>query len=236
MSNSPLPPPPPPAGSESADISTQKKSPSGAGRAFRILSILCAVATALVLLAALGRYSAIQDLRTAGFSINRFDRLDSRDNLVNLTVGILVYLAIATFVLEIVWTFRMSSYLRRRGQPPRMPDGMAIGGFFIPLANWIIPFLFLLDFVGGLSRLNPGGSAPKRALVATWWWMRVAGTVLTFALMDLSLETAESADDLVTQEKLFIASILILGTSFVLSAITASRFNRAVDLQVSQVA
>jgi hypothetical protein len=114
------------------------------GKALSILMILIAAGYALLLAAAVNRYSFISDVKDG---TQRFDvtRAENADSFVSTAYGFTVLLSITIFVLLIVFLYRLVSNTRVQGGRLRHSNGMAIGGFFIPFANIFIPYRLFTD-------------------------------------------------------------------------------------------
>jgi Domain of unknown function (DUF4328) len=85
---------------------------------------------------------------------------------------------LAIFVLLIVWLYRAAKNNEVLGrQNPRLGPGWAIGGWFIPVANFVIPFIVLDDVWRGSDPSIPRGDANWRrssTLGAIWAWLVTA--------------------------------------------------------------
>ena len=73
------------------------------------------------------------------------DAAEVIDNLVGVSLGLNIWLAVAIFVLLVIYTYRLVKKVRRAGFSVRMPDGFAIGSWFIPLGNAVLCFIYYLD-------------------------------------------------------------------------------------------
>jgi hypothetical protein len=190
-----------------------------------ILAALSAVAT----LAAVNLYSATADIRDGAEGLSAFNRFDDANTFLDLVLGIFIYVSIAAFVLEIIWTYRMSVHLRSVGRPPRMSDGMAIGGFFIPAANFVIPWLYKADFVRSLTHNRPSSKAPSGSLVATAWWLRMGAVLASLVSAGLSDDTELSLSGLLSSQRILIGSLVALIVGCVLTVKTTARFDADSD-------
>jgi len=85
---------------------------------------------------------------------------------------------VATFVLLIIWLYRAAKNNEALGrQNPRLGPGWAIGGWFIPIAWWVIPFIILDDVWRGsdpsVARGDPNWRRSS-TLAAIWAWLVTA--------------------------------------------------------------
>jgi hypothetical protein len=114
------------------------------------------------------------------------DRVDSADNAVAGAAIVLFLVTIAIAVLFIIWMWRAANNndaLGRRN--PRLSDGWAIGGWFIPLANFVLPVLIMQDLWRGsdasVPREHPDWRrAAGSGLIGAWWGLLVASVVGRF--------------------------------------------------------
>jgi hypothetical protein len=85
---------------------------------------------------------------------------------------------LAIFVLLIIWLYRAAKNNEALGrQNPRLGPGWAIGGWFIPVANFVIPFIVLDDVWRGsdpsVARDDPLWRRSS-TLGAIWAWLVTA--------------------------------------------------------------
>ncbi len=95
-------------------------------------------------------------------------------------VGFSFLVGLALAVLFIIWMWRAASNLQLFGRvKPKFGPGFAIGGWFIPLANLIIPGMHMFDIDKGSGPpLRPGERARGSGLVVVWWIMFIVGRML----------------------------------------------------------
>jgi hypothetical protein len=86
--------------------------------------------------------------------------------------------SIAIFVLLIIWLYRAAKNNEALGRlNPRLGPGWAIGGWFIPLANFVIPFIVMDDVWRGADPSIAWGDPGWRrssTLGAIWAWLVTA--------------------------------------------------------------
>jgi hypothetical protein len=99
--------------------------------------------------------------------------------------AVLFVLLLGAGACFIVWLYRLradvDAFTPHRGGLSR---GWAIGGWFIPLANVVLPFLVIRDVIRNTSPAVPGGQPARGApavyaLAALWWALWVVGGVGT---------------------------------------------------------
>ncbi len=176
-----------------------------------------AVVAALVRAVALGnRILVLDDPRSTDF----FDRASDADSFVTVTDVLLGLIVLAIVPCFIVWCFRAAKNqeaLARR--PERLGPGWAIGGWFIPLANLVIPVLVIQDLWRGsdarIERGDPRWRIAERSWLVGWWWGLLVVSLLAFAgapidRRELDLAEARGANLLALVAMLCVASSAVL--------------------------
>jgi hypothetical protein len=102
------------------------------------------------------------------------------DDMVATFAGMLGFAGIAVFVLLIIWTYKNVANMRDLGYPARGSNGMAIGGFFIPIANIFIPYRYFNDIARYL--MGRGYPSARYSKLPLWWWMYIGGVVVSYVL------------------------------------------------------
>ncbi|WP_116949920.1 DUF4328 domain-containing protein [Jiangella endophytica] len=191
--------PPPPAGEPS--------SLGGLRTALTVLFVVISVASVLSIGAYAGRIGYVNEVQESG-SIDR-GRAEDADAFVGGAglLWVLVFLAIA--VVFIVWQYRHAKNARLLGaQDGVRRPGWAIGGWFIPLANLVIPALNLYGNGRASDIEGRHGAAPAErrgpAIVVVWavcWGLAVsldrgAQTSVPDSLSADYLDRLQSADGL----------------------------------------
>jgi len=192
-------------------------------RALASLSLISG-AVALVLVGAhLNRARVLRGIDELPDSEGAPSSLLTADSLVQAAGVALVLLAVTEFVLLVVWTWRMAVNVRSAGRPARMSNGFAIGGFFIPIANFVIPFLFFRDFVRAVT--GPGAADPGRYTVMIWWWWLQIGSLFFTSEPQRALSTATIGDYIAADQSLATGRV-VLAVSAALGAVTFRRFSK----------
>jgi hypothetical protein len=74
----------------------------------------------------------------------------------------------AAIVLWLIWQHQVTANLWARGYPGlKMRPGWAVGWWFVPVANFFMPLIGVLEVD---RRSTPDGSARKAGAVVGWWW------------------------------------------------------------------
>jgi Domain of unknown function (DUF4328) len=166
---SPLPAPLPPAGAP------RWRSLHGLRTALTWLLAFDALASAVVIAAAVNRIGVIDDLQsgTQFFAIS--DRIQNADDFATAAGVVAIVLTLATAVCFIIWMWRAAKNNEALGRnEPRLTAAWAIAGWLIPLANFVIPVLVMQDLWRGSDPTVPRNDhrwkiGPRSALVG-WWW------------------------------------------------------------------
>lgn len=134
---------------------------------------VAAASLAIVELLAIGGYRAL------GSAYNRngsWQLVDDVDTAIRAFFGLQNLIALVIFVLIIVWNFRAYSVSEALPTNHRsFSSGWAIGAWFIPLANALLPRLVLRDIEKAVSEQNRidwndgAQSSPPAALGWIWW-------------------------------------------------------------------
>jgi Domain of unknown function (DUF4328) len=142
------------------------------------------VALNLLLLAALANQRVVyEDFQSRGpFGVDP-DRVDVADGFVAAATGFEALLRIAIAVVFIIWFWRAAKNNHALDrQNPRFRPGWAVGSWFIPVANLVIPVLITQDLWKGAEAARPRGDRtwreePASPLVWSWWGLYVAASV-----------------------------------------------------------
>jgi hypothetical protein len=152
---------------------------AGVGTALSVMMFIAAGLAALAAFARFNRYSVVQDVmdgKVDSFSSTVADA----DDMVATFAGMLGFAGIAVFVLLIIWTYKNVANMRDLGYPARGSNGMAIGGFFIPIANIFIPYRYFNDIARYL--MGRGYPSARYSKLPLWWWLYIGGVVVSYVL------------------------------------------------------
>ena len=170
----PLPPPPPPAPPPPpGGISSRpSKVPSGLSGTLQGFMWTAAATLAISALLGIGGFGALD---SAWNSNGSWQAVEDTDDAIRVFWLLQNFLALVIFVLIIVWSHRAYSVSEAlRASNRSFSSGWAVGGWFIPLANALLPRLVLRDIekaVAQHSSTRSGGaqSSPPGALGWVWW-------------------------------------------------------------------
>jgi hypothetical protein len=132
------------------------------------------VVAVLIIVGVINHMSVLGDHDIGGLIIDAKPVNDAA-NFPAAMLLIFVLLSLAIFVVFIIWLFRAAKNNEALGRVnPRFGPGWAIGSWFIPLANLVIPVLIVSDIWRGSDPSVPRGDpnwrrAPAGPIVYLWW-------------------------------------------------------------------
>jgi hypothetical protein len=177
--------PPPPSGSHSFMPVARVSQLSAAIWIVLLVSAVIGLAeTLFAMLRSLVAISLVDD-----FTYDTADTAILLDDISSAFVGLNVFVAIAIFVLLVIFSHKFSKKVLASGYKLTLPLGMSIGAWFIPLANMVLCFIIFLDFI----RVSTTTMKRNLLLLNLWWWMWVAGVVLS-AVFNSSYDDADTWD------------------------------------------
>jgi Domain of unknown function (DUF4328)/Protein of unknown function (DUF2510) len=199
-----------------------------------VLFSLTAAASFAVVGALANRLQVIDDIEHAAPfpTLSLVERADASDDTVATASGVWLVLVVATGIIFIIWLWRAAKNAQFLGRTSaRFGPGWSIGGWFIPLANLVIPVLIVQDLWRATTPGTPPGSSWRgergSALVGWWWALLILGGALSRA----TSASGTSLDDLRTQDQTALAGFVVTGGAAVLAiAVVVSltrRFNEA---------
>ncbi len=153
-------------------------------------------------------------------SADKVASVDDADNLVGAMAVVVVVVALAAIIVLCIWSLRTARHARAGGA--RVSPGLACGGWWIPYANAILPFI-------QLRRVAVHRGRPT-SWVSLWQGLLIAGVVIGMGLRGVSSwNDGDPPDDIsgrLTGQVVvgFALFVLYLATAYV-----ASRAMRDVD-------
>ncbi len=231
MAEPPLPPPPGPAVPAWASMGPyayrqgSPDPPVALAGLVRALSLLLPLGAALGLLAAVARWrrgGLLDDL--VGADPPDFGELSDADHLVVGASAALALVYLTTIVLFIVWQYRHARNAAALGARSGLGPGWAVGGWFVPLANFVLPAIQLCQSA------RPSLGRRANAVVIGWaivFGLAVGVSFSSGALLgtdeegNLRLETVEDVRDAASSERVaavglgLLAPAALLATSMV---------------------
>jgi hypothetical protein len=151
---------------------------TGALRGFLYAAAAASLAAGLALANEARRFDAVAEGR-----LGALGRLADAEEVSEGVVGVFSLCGIVVAILTIIWWYQAYQAIERAGVAQRRwSSGWAVGGWFIPLANLVIPKKVLdeIDRVSAAATDGAGEWRQRRVLrVSNWWWgCFVAGSVL----------------------------------------------------------
>jgi len=172
-------------------ITEVKPSTSGLGKALWIMMIITSVSYLITLFVYLAYTALFVDLTQGYLSTSDSNEIDSAYNAARGWDAISSLLSVAVFVLLIIFLYRFVRKLVAAGYPTPMSPGLAIGGWFIPVAQAIIPYIFFRR----IARELKYGNAKLQVFLNLWWWPWVLGAI-SLLVGRSQTSNAMSLDDL----------------------------------------
>jgi hypothetical protein len=149
----------------------------GLTTALTVLFVIHIGLSALLIIGTIRHLSVLNDHEQGGFVFDTKAVNDAQTFPASMLI-LSGLVAVAIFVLLVIWLYRAAKNNEALGrQNPRLGPGWAIGGWFIPLAWWVIPFIILDDVWRGSDPSIPRGDPSWRrssTLPAIWAWLVTA--------------------------------------------------------------
>jgi uncharacterized protein DUF4328 len=189
--------------------------------ALTILFCVMVLASALLAAALANRISVVRDVR-AGHFVNILQRAQDADDYVNAASTVFVLTQVVIAVLFIVWMFRAAKNHEALGRAnTRFGPGWAIGGWFIPIANLVMPILIMQDLWRGSDvtrpRADPNWRATRGSWLIGWWWAAWVASLVRFAYTGSGLHDSRSLDDIQTSNTVALVGVVALAVAAVLA-------------------
>jgi Domain of unknown function (DUF4328) len=184
----------------------------------------------------------LSDIIDGKFDSDIVQRADDSRDMVNAATTIMALLTVAIFVLIIIWMFRAMKNNEALGRSDaRLSPGWGIGGWFIPVANLVIPVLILQDLWRGSDPSSPRNDPAWRnnrgsALVA-WYWVAHVISCARFLSegSDKKLRDLSELKDFRTHDSIAVVGVAATIASAVLGIQVIRRItNRQEECRVAQ--
>ncbi|MCA9653355.1 MAG: DUF4328 domain-containing protein [Myxococcales bacterium] len=99
------------------------------------------------------------------------DQFDTLRMLDGALLGIENLLTLVTMIVFLVWIYRAVKALQLMGRSTGMSPGLAVGGWFIPLGNVVLPWLSVRGVLRALER--------GTVIAGVWWLVWLANMSLS---------------------------------------------------------
>jgi len=212
-------PPPGPSAPPAFHAPPVWRSLRGLTTALTVLFWAIVGANVLVVLALLNQRAAVED--AIDELLVDLHRVDDADNLVVAAAVLVTLLTLAIAVVFIIWMWRTAKNNEALGRArPRLSAGWAIGGWFIPVANFVLPILIMQDLWRGSDASVPRGDPNWRrargsVLVGMWWGTLLASVIARIAAGSNSDEAGQYSS---LTEYRTVNALLMLGALFAIPA------------------
>jgi hypothetical protein len=131
-------------------------------------------------------------------------------------IATLTHLASAVAVLAWLWR-AVGNVLTLTARTPRWSRNEAVGWWFVPLANWVMPYQVVRDTFADLARSRPG------RIITAWWICHVASSATAMLLVAGGSPVAPTIDDLRGMVALSSAMLALEATAGVLLVLVIRR-------------
>lgn len=140
-------------------------------------------------------------------------------------------------ILLIVWLFKTSNAMESRGPIGRSwSSGWAVGGWFLPLANLVIPKLVFSEMeriaqvpYGGVPIAEQWKPYPRSRISDLWWLMWVSSSVVGFAAYWVGSLSAGDNEPIAWALTVWAISLLLTAGAGVALVVTLRRFVRVAN-------
>jgi hypothetical protein len=172
--------PPQPPTPASGPHRTVSRGLTGTIRGFLYAAAATSLAGVLATYNELGKFNDFKD----GTGRSAAARLSDAEEVSGGVLGLFALTGVVLAVLVVIWWYQSYQAIERTGAAGRSwSSGWAIGGWFIPVGNFVIPKLVLneIDRVSGAAEaglVTEWRSRPLLANANLWWGFFVAGGIL----------------------------------------------------------
>ena len=185
-------------------------------------AIVSALALAIACANRLSKLNAFED----NGALSAASDYDDADDVVSAVASILAVITLTIFVVFIVYLYRASKNTELWDTAPRTwTPGWAIGGWFIPIANFVIPALVVSDSWRRTPEPPPNpeyGRHNSTGIIWLWWVPFVIGYVGSRLDIDPDTFSAARSQDWIN----IVASIVLAASAVPLIAIVRTLARR----------
>lgn len=203
------------------------RSLKGLSVALLVLFVLLAVVDLVGAAALFNRASLLDDFANGPFpSLSEFE--DAQD-AVGATVGLHILASLALIVVLIIWQWRHAKNAEAMGVRGGLGPGWAIGGWFIPVANLVLPGMQLFQSSKASDVVaRRQGRPAKGAGIIIAWAILLGVAVVTFFVGDglapdggveLGFGPQEDVESLASSDRTVGASLIVYVAASVVGAV-----------------
>ena len=189
---------------------------AGIGKALSFFMFLASGLAVGCAVTSFHRWQVVKDVK-AGVIGSTSSQVAHADDLVSTWSGFLGMAGLVVFILLIRWTHRNALNMRDMGTPTRGSTAMAIWGFFIPLANAVIPYRYFKDIAAWLA--YRGFSPSRYALLPVWWFIYLAGIVTLYTAGSTDYVDNPTIDDLARAEMWGALAMIVIAFALAIGGI-----------------
>jgi hypothetical protein len=187
--------------------------PAGTRAAWTVALVLLVAGMALVFLGANARYLGLAYRARAGLAVSLEDVRASED-LVGVAFGLLYLSILPAGLAWFLWQHRAHANLRALGaEGLKYSPGWAVGWWFVPLANVVMPFVTMREL---WKASDPGAAGvswkllPTPRLLVMWWGAYLVGVQgLPSIAGNVTDAALPSPQQVVVRSWLFIAAAVV---------------------------
>jgi hypothetical protein len=204
------------------------------------LAVVALAVAGLTQLAALGALTGRLDLlnRIAGGLPVGFDEAVHSDDVVRTAAIVELCATLGCAVFFLRWLHRVvSNNLSLGARGLRFGPGVAVGWWFLPFANWVIPFKVLAEAWRAADPTQPHSTpelrraSPLPGMLIAWWSTLVMGSLLASIANFTHPATSGDLDTMHTATLLFMGASLLLSAAAVLAAVVVTRLSARQNAQ-----
>lgn len=203
------------------------------------LTILLVVAALVAIFGAVAFFNRADLLdRSLGLNPPSFGEADDADSLVAGSMGLYMLTLLATGVVFVIWQYRHAKNAQALGVTGGLGPGWAIGGWFIPLANYVLPGIQLFQSSRGSSRERKGAG-----IVIAWAIVFGLGSVLfsasilgndTDAEGNIVIESRQDVEDAASSDRTAGAGMVVIVAAAIVATVMVRQLtNRQAEAYAS---
>lgn len=231
MTSVPPPPPPPPFSPPPGYVPYGAvAAPVAEPRGLRTATlVLFGIASALCLALGLVAHQRGRILADYFDGVERLEAVDSADARVAGVAAMFVLTQLAAVIVLCLWSYRTVKNASLRSPGSRLSPGLACGGWYIPLANYFVPWT-------QLRRAGAVSGTPGSRALTVWQVLFLLQAVITVASRSSSVEnalTSESAVDVLQRQGVL---LVVAGLALSLATFAATVAMREIDAVTSGTA
>ena len=202
------------------------------GTWIQVLGGIAAGMYAIVALIAVATRGAMEDLVDNPFELGALQDYEDLDDALSGVRALASLLVLAIVILLIIWLFQLTRSVGRHGVPQRRwSPGWAVGGWFIPLANFVIPWLIFregekISVAAASGRTSEWAQAPVRLTSNLWWIAVIVGEVLLLVGGGMYSDDTSDLDEVRTGLTLITIGALLLVVGYALLIPVIRRITR----------